>query len=96
MTAWGSFEPEYTPAEFIAGDILSFGGLLQVEIHSCVPGVKWEDVWKGRVESTFLGVPTSFAGVDDLIRMKRATGNVEKDLPDVQRLEAIRKSGETE
>ena len=34
---------------------------------------------------------TSFAGVDELIRMKRATGNVEKDLPDVQRLEALRK-----
>ncbi len=96
VAAWGSFDPQYTPAEFVAGDILSFGGLLRVEIHSRVPGVKWEDVWNGRVESTFLGVPTSFAGVDDLIRMKRATGNLEKDLPDVQRLEAIRKNRETE
>jgi hypothetical protein len=96
VAAWGSFDPQYTPAEFVAGDILSFGGLLRVEIHSRVPGVKWEDVWNGRVESTFLGVPTSFAGVDDLIRMKRATGNVERDLPDVQRLEAIRKNRETE
>lgn len=96
VAAWGSFDPQYTPAEFIAGDILSFGGLLRVEIHSRVPGVKWEDVWRGRLVSPFLGVPTSFAGVDDLIRMKRATGNPEKDLPDVQRLEAIRKSGETE
>ena len=96
VAAWGSFDPHYTPADFIAGDILSFGGLLRVEIHSRVPGVEWSDVWNGRVESEFLGVPTSFAGVDDLIRMKRATGNVEKDLPDVQRLEAIRKRGETE
>lgn len=88
--AWGSFEPEYEPADFISGDILSFGGLLRVEIHSRVPGVDWEDVWKGRVESEFLGVRTSFAGVDELIRMKRATGNAEKDLPDVQRLEALR------
>jgi hypothetical protein len=96
VAAWGSFDPQYTPADFIAGDILSFGGLLRVEIHSRVPGVEWSDVWNGRVESEFLGVPTSFAGVDDLIRMKRATGNVEKDLPDVQRLEAIRKRGEAE
>jgi len=96
VAAWGSFDPQYAPADFVSGDILSFGGLLRVEIHSRVPGVDWEDVWKGRVESTFLGVPTSFAGVDDLIRMKRATGNVEKDLPDVQRLEAIRKNRETE
>ncbi|MEA2569064.1 MAG: hypothetical protein QOI24_1065 [Acidobacteriota bacterium] len=90
VAAWGSFEPEFAPADFIAGDILSFGGLLRVEIHSRVPGVQWEDVWNGRVESEFLGVPTSFAGVAQLIQMKRATGNSEKDLPDVLRLEALR------
>lgn len=90
VAAWGSFEPEYAAADFIAGDILSFGGLLRVEIHSRVPGVEWQDVWNGRVESELLGVPTFFAGIDELIRMKRATGNAEKDLPDVQRLEAIR------
>jgi hypothetical protein len=76
VAAWGSFEPEYTPDDFIAGDILSFGGLLCVEIHSRVPGVEWDEVWNGRVESSLLGVPTSFAGVDDLIQMKRATGNI--------------------
>ena len=96
VATWGSFEPEYAPADFIAGDILSFGGLLRVEIHSRVPGVEWEDVWNGRVESEFLGVPTSFAGVDELIRMKRAAGNAEKDLPDVQRLEAIRDKRDNE
>lgn len=80
--------------EFISGDILSFGGLLRVEIHSRVPGVEWADVWNGRVESEFLGIPTPFAGVDELIRMKRATGNTEKDLPDVHRLEALRKTRE--
>lgn len=92
VAAWGSFEPDYSPADFIAGDILSFGGLLRVEIHSRVPGVEWNDVWKGRVEGELLGVPAFFAGLDELIRMKRATGNAEKDLPDLQRLEAIRNS----
>jgi hypothetical protein len=90
VAAWGSFDPEYAAADFISGDILSFGGLLRVEIHSRVPGGEWSDVWSGRVESEFLGVPTAFAGLDDLIRMKRATGNVEKDLPDLQRLQALR------
>lgn len=92
VAAWGSFEPDYSAADFISGDILSFGGLLRVEIHSRVPGVTWDDVWQGRVQSEFLGVTTSFAGVDELIRMKRATANAEKDLPDLQRLEAIQKS----
>ena len=92
VAVWGSFEPAYEPADFISGDILSFGGLLRVEIHSRVPGVEWEEVWNGRVESEFLGVKTSFAGVNELIRMKRATSNAEKDLPDVLRLEALRKN----
>jgi hypothetical protein len=91
VATWGSFEPEYEPADFISGDILSFGGLLRVEIHSRVPGVSWEDVWNGRVESEFLGVRTAFAGVNELIQMKRATANAEKDLPDVHRLEALLK-----
>lgn len=96
VAAWGSFEPEYEPADFISGDILSFGGLLRVEIHSRVPGVDWESVWSNRVEGELLGVRTAFAGVDELIRMKRATGNAEKDLPDVQRLEALRNRREPE
>jgi hypothetical protein len=91
VAVWGSFEPEYQPEDFISGDILSFGGLLRVEIHSRVPGVDWIDVWNGRMESEFLGVPTAFAGVEELIRMKRATGNPEKDLPDLQRLELMNK-----
>jgi hypothetical protein len=94
--AWGSFDPQYTAEEFISGDILSFGGLLRVEIHSRVPGVEWQDVWSGRVESAFLGVPTAFAGIDELIRMKRATANAEKDLPDVLRLELLRKERSSE
>ncbi len=96
VSVWGSFDPQYAAADFIAGDILSFGGLLRVEIHSRVPGVEWNEVWNGRTVGDFLGVPTSFAGIDELIRMKRATGHVEKDLPDVNRLETLRKNGDVE
>ena len=91
VAVWGAFEPEYVAEDFISGDILSFGGLLRVEIHSRVPGVTWADVWNGSVESDFLGVPTRFAGVDELIRMKRATASPEKDLPDLERLNQIQK-----
>jgi len=64
VAAWGSIEPEFNAADFISGDILSFGGLLRFEVHSRVPGVEWEDVWNGRIEREFLGVPTAFAGID--------------------------------
>jgi hypothetical protein len=96
VAAWGSFDPEYPAEDFISGDILSFGGLLRVDVHSRVPGVEWEDLWNGRVESELLGIPTSFAGIDELIRMKTATGDPAKDLPDVQRLEALRMKMQTE
>ena len=39
---WGGFEPEFSAEEFVSGDILSFGGLLRVEVHAQVPGVSWE------------------------------------------------------
>ncbi|PYQ29520.1 MAG: hypothetical protein DMF56_11175 [Acidobacteria bacterium] len=90
VAAWGSFEETYDPRDFISGDILSFGGLMRIDVHSRVPGVTWDEVWNGRLESELLGVPTAFAGVDELIKMKRATGNAEKDLPDVRRLEELR------
>lgn len=92
VAQWGRFEPEYQAEDFIAGDILSFGGLLRVEVHSRVPGADWIEVWEGRSKGEFLGVPTSFAGVEELIRMKKAAGRPEKDLPDLRRLEALKGS----
>jgi len=90
VARWGSFEPEFAADEFIAGDILSFGGLLRVEVHSHVPGVTWDQVWEHRFPATFQDVPTSFASLDDLIAMKASTGRKEKDLPDLRRLRKLR------
>ena len=87
---WGGFEPDFTAEDFISGDILSFGGLLRVEFHARVPGVEWPEVWRRRVAGEFLGVPTHFASVEDLIAMKEATGRIDKDLPDIERLRALR------
>jgi hypothetical protein len=92
--AWGGFEPTFTAADAISGDILSFGGLLRVEIHSRVPGVTWEDVWSHRVPGELRGVPTSFAGIDELIAMEAATAHPDKDLPDVERLRLLREASE--
>jgi hypothetical protein len=87
---WGGFEPEFAPEDFISGDILSFGGLLRVEVHAAVPGATWEGVWARRIPGELLGVPTSFASLDDLIAMKEAAGRSDKDLPDLKRLRRLR------
>ena len=88
---WGGFEPQFSDEDFISGDILSFGGLLRVEVHSKVPGPDWETIWTGRVAGEFRGVPVFFAGIDELIGMKEATGRFEKDVPDVARLRELKK-----
>lgn len=90
VARWGDFEPRFQPEDFISGDILSFGGLLRVELHSRVPGTSWEAAWRRRVAGEFQGVPTHFASIEDLIRMKEATADPEKDLPDLQRLRLLR------
>lgn len=87
---WGGFEPDFAAEDFIAGDILSFGGLLRVEILSSVPGVTWAEVWGGRVAASFHQVPTFFASLDHLIAMKESTGRKEKDVPDLRRLRKLR------
>jgi hypothetical protein len=91
---WGGFEPEFTEAEFVAGDILSFGGLLRVEVHSNVPGAEWSRIWANRRAGELRGVPTSFASLDDLIAMKEAANRAEKDQPDLRRLRRLRDAGE--
>ncbi|MCP4203550.1 MAG: hypothetical protein GY769_16650 [bacterium] len=89
VASWGGFEPKFSVEDFISGDILSFGGLLRVEIHSRVPGVEWREVWEGKIAGELAGTPTHFAGVDQLLAMKRATGRPEKDRPDIRRLERL-------
>ena len=90
VAQWGGFEPEFSVEDFLSGDILSFGGLLRVEVHSAVPGVAWEQVWANKVAGDLRGVPTNFAGLDELIAMKEATARSDKDRPDVARLRKLK------
>lgn len=90
VAEWAGFEPQYSVEDFLSGDILSFGGLLRVEIHTQVPGTTWALLWQDRVPGDLLGISTHFAGLDQLIAMKRAAGRPEKDLPDLRRLEKLR------
>jgi len=91
---WLGVEPEFPVEDFLSGDILSFGGLLRVEIHTDVPGATWEQVWRNKRPGELMGVPTHFAGIDDLISMKKAANRREKDQPDVRRLRRLKEKGE--
>jgi predicted nucleotidyltransferase len=65
--------------------------LVEVDVHPYVAGVSFADVWSGRVEGRLGDVDVCFAGLDDLIRMKRAAARP-KDLEDLRVLEALRDS----
>jgi hypothetical protein len=94
VRAWLGVEPQFPVEDFLSGDILSFGGLLRVEVHSAVPGAGWEQVWGNKRPGELMGVPTHFASIDDLIAMKKATNRREKDQPDVRRLRRLKEKGE--
>ncbi len=63
--------------------------VLETDIHPFAAGVTFEEVWRNRVESVLGQTPAAFAGLDDLIRMKRAAGRP-KDLEDLRALLILR------
>jgi predicted nucleotidyltransferase len=46
--------------------------LLEVDIHPFVTGVEFQEVWKRKIKGRIGKVETSFACLDDLIKMKKA------------------------
>jgi len=64
--------------------------ILETDIHPFVKGAKFASVWKERVKDKLYDVPTCFASLNHLIRMKRAAGRP-KDKEDLKQLLHIRK-----
>jgi hypothetical protein len=62
--------------------------IVETDIHPYVAGATWEDVWSRRIEDRIGDTPTSFASLEDLIRMKEAAGRP-KDLEDLRVLRGI-------
>lgn len=63
--------------------------ILETDIHPFVTGVTFEEVWRNRVEDRIGDTLAFFAGLDDLIRMKRAAGRA-KDLEDLRVLQKLK------
>jgi hypothetical protein len=63
--------------------------ILETDIHPLVAGVTFDEVWQHRVVDKIGDTPTSFASLDDLIRMKEAA-NRPKDREDLRVLRRLR------
>jgi len=53
---------------------------------TAITGLNFEDAWPGREQATYMGVPISVIGREDLIANKRATAR-SQDILDVEALE---------
>lgn len=81
---------DLTAKEMLAKKILLRQYILATDIHPSALGVTFETVWHNRVKDNIEGVPVFVAGLDDLIKMKRAA-NRAQDREDLKVLLAIRK-----
>ena len=64
--------------------------ILATDVHPSAVGVTFETVWRNRVKDSIEGIPVFVAGLDDLIKMKRAA-NRPKDREDLKVLRALKK-----
>jgi predicted nucleotidyltransferase len=65
--------------------------LVEVDIHPYVKGVTFQGIWKRKVKEKTGKLETYFAGLDDLIKMKRAAGRP-KDKEDLKILLKLKKA----
>lgn len=84
----------YDVTDLSVEDLLNFKILirqyvLETDIHPFVAGVTFEDVWKNKVTDKIGNTEANFAGLDDLIKMKKAA-NRPKDQEDIKVLEEIK------
>ncbi len=77
-----------SPEEILANTITLFEDQLRVDVFLSIPGVSFEDAWRGRDTRDAAGVPVQLIAINALIKAKRAKGRP-KDLEDITDLERI-------
>ncbi|MBI4827391.1 MAG: hypothetical protein HY804_01025 [Nitrospinae bacterium] len=58
---------------------------VRVDLLTSLTGVVWDEVWKGKKESLYGGIPVPYLGRQQIIANKRALGR-KKDLADLETL----------
>lgn len=85
---------DVTVDDLLATKLLIRQYIVETDIHPFVEGTTFDKVWEHRVEDFYGDTPVSFAGLDELIEMKRAAGRP-KDLEDLKYLEEIKRRKES-
>jgi hypothetical protein len=93
LSEFGYDVSEVTINDLLTKKVLLRQYLIETDIHSSVKGITFEEVWKTKVKSIYGNTPVFFAGLDALIRMKKAA-NRSKDREDLKYLEKLKKQQE--
>jgi predicted nucleotidyltransferase len=89
LVAFGCDLESVTDEELLTRKLLIRQYLVETDIHPFVKGASFDEVWARRIQDRIGETPTSFASLDDLIRMKEAAGRP-KDLEDLRVLRRLR------
>ena len=76
--------------DLIKNKILIRQYLIETDIHPYVAGITFAEAWKGKVEGKIGNTAVFFAGLEELIKMKKAAGRL-KDKEDLKYLQEIKK-----
>jgi len=90
LAAIGYDVSDVTEADLLTKKLLIRQYALETDIHPFVAGTTFATVWRNRVRSRIGKTPANFAGLNDLIRMKRAAGRP-KDQEDLRVLLKLRR-----
>lgn len=64
--------------------------IVETDIHPFVKGTTFEKVWKNKVRAKYGSTFTYFASLDDIIKMKKASGRP-RDIEDLKYLTKLKK-----
>jgi hypothetical protein len=76
-------------ADMLTKKVLIRQYLVETDIHPFVKGISFEQVWRNRVEHRIGKTTAYFAGLDDLIQMKKSAGRA-KDKEDLKVLKRLK------
>lgn len=88
LAAFGAPLSDLTEEDLAApGTIFQIGvAPVRIDVLTSIDGVRFEEAWPARVQTTFGGAPVAVLSREHLIQNKRASGRLQ-DLADIERLE---------
>jgi predicted nucleotidyltransferase len=93
LAAYGAPMTDLTIADLCNPEMIYQMGVPpnRIDVMMGIEGLTFAAAWKRRKRSSFLGVPVSYIGLDDLIRVKRAAGRPQDRLDAVRLAEGRRR-----